>query len=82
MFNFKPYTRTEPVKEAKAKFSDGYAEFEDGEVIHDKDVADFVKRHLHIWDRLNMKKVTTAVLATFAAMADENCELDDGNWKF
>ena len=63
------------------KCSDGYADFGNGEILYDKDVADFVKKHLRVVDRFNVRKVCEATLQAFA-MLQSHEEIPKGNWKF
>lgn len=71
----KKFTRTD---------GNGYAEFENGRVVTDQDVADFVFKHMRIRDMFHLGKVVTATLSAFAILSDEDSTEEDlnGDWKF
>ena len=54
--------------------------------IYDKDVARYAAKHLHWWDRLDIRKVTDAVLCSQTILmevaAPEEFSNGKKNWKF
>ena len=60
------------------------ATFNDGRVVTDQDVADFVFKHMRIRDMFCLGKVVTATLSAFAILSDEETTKEelDGDWKF
>lgn len=62
----------------------GYADFGNGHVVTDQDVANFVFKHMRIRDMFCLGKVVTATLSAFAILSDENSTKEelDGDWKF
>lgn len=72
------------IKEYKRADGGGYAKFENGRVVTDQDVADFVFKHMRIRDMFCLGKVVTATLSAFAILSDEETTKEelDGDWKF
>jgi hypothetical protein len=63
------------------KYYGGYATFAD-RVVYDKDVALFVKKHLRLIDRFDIRKITEASLYAFSILSG-SCDAPKGkNWKF
>lgn len=57
-----------------AHFSDRY--------ISDKDVYDFAIEHMRFRDKINARKITEAVLMSFAILSGAAEESKEKNWKF
>ena len=66
----------------KRKYGDGFAKFEDGTVVHDKDVATFVKKHLRFVDRFDIRKVVESTLLAFDILSGRLEKPTKENWKF
>ena len=60
----------------------GYAAFKDGRVIYDKDVYDFVLAHMRLRDRINVRKIVEAALASFAMLEGTAERPIREDWKF
>ena len=66
----------------KNRYSEGWAKFEDGTMIYDKDLADFVKKHLKLLDRLDTRKVVESSALGFV-MLEGGTDIPEGDdWKF
>ena len=59
----------------------GYADFGTFKV-YDRDVALYAKKHLKLLDRLNMEKVTEAVMYSFSILSRSVKPPEGDNWKF
>ena len=69
-------------KNEKGRYSDGYADFRNGEKIFDRDVYEFTKNHTKILDRLDMHKTIDSAITAFT-MLEGGIEMPkDKNWKF
>lgn len=64
------------------KYWNGCAKFKDGRVIYDKDVYDFVVKHMRFRDRINARKIVEAALASFAMMEGAAGRPLNEDWKF
>lgn len=64
------------------KYWNGCAKFKDGRVIYDKDVYDFVVKHMRFRDRINTRKIVEAALASFAMMEGAAGKPLNEDWKF
>ena len=64
------------------KYWDGYADFGSFKV-YDKDVAEYVKKHLRFRDRFDIRKITESALLSFSILSG-SCEPPEkgDNWKF
>lgn len=69
-------------KKKESKYWDGYATFADGRVVYDRDVAEYVKKHLKASDRLDIRKITEAVLYSFSILSGSVEPPKKRNWKF
>lgn len=64
--------------------SDGWADFGDFK-IYDSEVADFLKKHMRLIDRLDVEKVVAAAFYVFTLIQEDRQgkeKLKSGNWKF
>lgn len=64
-----------------------YAEFKDGRIIYDKDVHDFMMKHLRLRDRFDTRKLVEAAFQSFsilsgAAKVPDEYVQSKKNWKF
>ena len=64
------------------KYWNGCAKFEDGRVIYDKDVYDFVVKHMRFRDRINTRKIVEAALASFAMLEGAAGKPLNEDWNF
>lgn len=69
------------------RYWNGYAKLKDGRIIYDKDVHDFMLKHLRLRDRFNTRKITEAALYSFMILCDSVKAPDERivskkNWKF
>lgn len=65
----------------KARYSDGKTTFADGLVVTDHEVAAFVKKHSHWWDRLDYHKMCDAASEAFCMLCGAT-EIPKGKWYF
>lgn len=66
----------------ESKYWDGYADFGDGRIVKDSDVAKYTKKHLRFRDRFDIRKVTEAVLYSFSILSGSVEEPKGKNWKY
>ena len=52
--------------------NDGFAKFADGTIIHDKTVADIVKKQLNYFEKRDVQKVVETAFAVFADLSPNN----------
>lgn len=68
-----------------SRYGDGYADYPGVGIVYDKDVAEYAKKHLRLIDRLDMRKVAEAVIASqgiLFGVDNPNEYTDKKNWKF
>lgn len=60
------------------------ATFDDGRIVTDQDVANFVFKHMRIRDMFCLGKIVSATLSAFAILSNEESTKEelDGDWKF
>ena len=66
-------------------YKTSYSDFCDGRgELYDYEVADYTKRHMRFFDRLNIRKVTSAAMWSFEILSKSTEEPCKGkkNWKF
>ena len=66
-------------------WKDSYADFgEDIGKVYDWQVADYTKKHMTFFDRLNLRKVAAAMGYSFSILSKsvEEPVLDKKNWKY
>lgn len=61
---FVPKGRKSAKGEGK-RYSDMACTFQNGKVVSDQQVYDYVKKHTHWWDRLDPHKISDAALLAF-----------------
>ena len=67
----------------KLKGWNGYARFDDGRYVYDKDVAKFVWEHLRYRDMLNSRKIVSATLSAFGILSEKDYNPKDyKNFRF
>lgn len=72
-----------PLDDAKqGRYSDGYAEWEDGRKVTDRQVAHFVKKHTHWWDRFDYHKICDCAQMAFDMLSGHVEMPKKKNWKF
>ena len=64
------------------RYWNGCAKFKDGRIIYDKDVYEFALKHMHLRDRINVRKIAEAVLESFAILEGTIEESKEKDWKF
>ena len=64
------------------KYWNGCAKFKDGRVIYDKDVYDFVVKHMRFRDRISARKIVEAALASFAMLEGATERPLNEDWDF
>lgn len=67
---------------AKRRYSDGWADYPGVGKITDRQVAAFVKKHTHWWDRLDYHFMCDCAQAAFGMLAKYIEEPKKKNWKF
>lgn len=67
----------------KNRYSDGFADFGDGKIIYDQDLAKFVEEHLKPTDRLDVHKIVDASVLGFSILEGGVDTSDyEEDWKF
>lgn len=66
----------------KTKYWNCYSDFGNGKIVYDKDVANFVKKHLRIRDRFDLRKFVEATLLAADILGGATEEPKDKSWKF
>lgn len=69
-------------KKKKSRYSEGWADYPGVGRIYDADVAKFVKKHTHWWDRLDYHKMCDCAQLAFGMLADCIEKPKKKNWKF
>lgn len=77
----KGYPQTDN-KKKNDKYWDGWCDFGDGRIVYDKDIAEYAKKHLKLRDRLDIRKVTEAVMYSFSILSGSVEPPKGKNWKF
>ena len=73
-------------KNAKTKekpWMETYSEWADGTCVYDWELADYTRKHMRLFDRLNMRKVASAMMYSFSILSKsvEEPKLKK-NWKY
>lgn len=67
----------------KKKYYDGYTRSHSGRVFSDKELSKFVRKHLRLIDRLDIRRITEAVLISHNIFLEEmEVVTKKKNWKF
>ena len=64
------------------RYWNGSAKFKDGRIIYDKDVYEFALKHMRLRDRINVRKIVEATLASFAMMEGITGKPINEDWTF
>lgn len=64
------------------RYWNGYAKFKDGRIIYDKDVYEFVLKHMRFRDRINARKIVEAAITSFAMLEGATEKPLNEDWNF
>ena len=64
------------------KYWNGCAKFNDGRIIYDKDVYDFVVKHMRLRDRINARKIVEAAFLSVGILNGAVEEPKEKDWNF
>lgn len=64
------------------RYSDMTCTFQNGKVVSDQQVYDYVKKHTHWWDRLDPHKMSDAALLAFDILSGDVKVMNEDKFMF
>ena len=64
------------------RYSDMVCTFQNGKVVSDQQVYDYVKKHTHWWDRLDPHKMSDAALLAFDILSGDVKVMNEDKFMF